>query len=54
MLHPVNAYQIANCRYEDMRRESEKVHKLRRMGFIPESPWRRHRKQIVRLISLFF
>ena len=53
MLHPMVANQIANSRYEEMRRESEKEHKLRRMGFIPESPWRKQKARILRLLSLF-
>lgn len=53
MLHPMNAYQIANSRYEEMLRESEKIHHLHRVGFIPESLWRKQRTRILRLLSLF-
>ncbi len=53
MLHPIVAFEIANSRYSDLLREGEKEHKLRRVGFIHESPWRKQRARILRLLSLF-
>ena len=54
MLHPMTAYEVANSRYEEMRRESEKMHHLRRVGFVAESTWRKRRMGLVRLLSQFF
>jgi len=53
MLHPIVAFEIANSRYDELLRQSEKEHRLRRLGFIPESPWRKQRARILRLLSLF-
>lgn len=54
MLHPIVAFEIAHSRHGELLRQSEKEHRLRRLGFIPESPWRKRRMSLVRLLSLFF
>lgn len=47
-------YEIARSHHEELRRQSENEHRLRRLDYAPESAWRKNRVRIMRLLSLFF
>jgi len=47
-------YEIARSHHEDLRRQSEKEHRLQRLGYSTESAWRKNRMRVMRLLSLFF
>ena len=48
------AYEVARSHHEDLRRQSEKEHRLRQIGYSTESTWRKNRVRIMRLLSIFF